>query len=133
MKKQTLNEILINSVCAQLYSRLTLAASQGLYVYWADVSPILFGIQFDKVEDDQAETLWALLELTIQMDANAGRAPLAALFVSRKGGKRKPKPSFFSAYKKYFDKKIDEDDWEKMVDAIWKSYHISDNALERLS
>lgn len=133
MKKQTLNEVMVNSVCAQLYSRLTLAAAHGLYVYWADISPILFGMQFDKVDDEQSETLWALLELTIQMDADAGRPPLAALFVSRKGGKRKPRPTFFAAYKTYYGKKIDDADWEQLVESVWKSYHIPQNALERLT
>lgn len=133
MKKSTPNEVLINSICAQIYSRLTLAASQGLFVYWADLSPILFGAQFDKVADEQSDTLWKMLALTIEMDAAAGRPPLAALFVSRKNGRRKPMTPFFVTYETHYHKPLDEAGWDALVIHIWQTYRIPPSALERLS
>lgn len=133
MKKSTPNEVMINSICAQLYSRLTLAASQGLYVYWGDLSPILFGAQFDKVDDEQSETLWKLLALTVEMDANAGRPPLAALFVSRRAGRRKPMSPFFTSYEAYYKRPLDDAGWEQLVAHIWQTYRIPTSAVERLS
>ena len=125
------NDIIVNGIFAQLYSRMTLAACQGLYVYWGDLSPVLFGMQFDKVDDDQAEALWAILDESIKMDAKADRLPLAALFVSRKNGRRAPREQFYVAYEYHYGKRITEQDWQDIVKRIWQSYHLPSKALER--
>ena len=131
MKKQKPHEVMLNSICAQLYSRLILAAAQGLHLYWADVSPILFGAHFDNVKDEQADALWSLLEATVQLDSENNRPPLAALFVSRRHGRRKPLTPFYVMYKKYYGVDIDDAVWEKIVNDIWASYQISDKVAER--
>lgn len=126
------NDIIVNGIFAQLYSRMTLAACQGLYVYWGDLSPVLFGMQFDKVDDDQAEALWAMLDASIKLDAKAGRLPLAALFVSRKGGQRTPREQFYLSYEYHYGTRIAEQDWQDIVKRIWQSYQLTTKALERL-
>lgn len=124
------NDVLVSGIFAQLYSRLTLAACQGMYVYWNDLSPVLFGMQFDKVDDDQAEALWAILDASIKMDAKANRLPLAALFVSRKGGSRTPRDQFYVSYKHHYGKSITEQDWTEIVKQIWQSYQMRGKSLE---
>lgn len=128
-----LNATVINSVVAQLYSRMTLAAAQGVYLHWSDLSPIVFGMHFDRVPDDMAESLWVLLGITMLTDSRANRPPLAALFISRKNGARTPNSRFFEMYAQYYGKEITIDDWSTLVANIWQSYRILDSDMDLLN
>lgn len=115
-------EVVNRAVLAQIYSRLTLAAVQKLFVYFNDLSPVVFGIQFCKLNDDQADALWELLRETMVMDAKANRPPLAALYITRTGGKKKPGAGFFQAYKTLYGSAITEEEWPTLVKQVWESY-----------
>ncbi|AQT28784.1 hypothetical protein YOLOSWAG_315 [Erwinia phage vB_EamM_Yoloswag] len=122
----------IAGAVAQTYSRLTLAASQGLFLYYQDLCPIMYGMHFDRLSEDQSEALWQLLAVTMELDAAAGRLPLAALFVSRRKGEHQPRAAFYEVYKKLYGETLDAEGWRKLVERIWQSYAMPPELLERL-
>lgn len=119
------SDLIVNAILGQIYSRLTLAATQGLHVYYNDLCPVVFGIQFTRLNKEQADVIWDILIETMRMDAKAGRLPLAALYISRKYEK-KPGAGFYNAYRTLYGKDIDENSWPDLVRQIWESYSLQD-------
>lgn len=125
MKQKPLNcNIVVQSAVAQVYTRLQLAAMHGVYAFYADLSPALFGISLTRVSTEQADTLWELIRLTMEMDSKANRLPLAALYISRVGNEKKPRAPFFIEYKRLYGKDLDSEGWDVLVRQVWEQNSI---------
>ncbi|AXG67358.1 hypothetical protein MPK70_gp323 [Erwinia phage pEa_SNUABM_33] len=117
----TNNEIVLSGVFAQIYSRLTTAAILKTYVYYSDLSPAVFGLQLN-VSTAQYHALWEFVVKTMRLDIANGRPPLAALYVSRANDEKAPAKKFFSEYYKLTGKRLTLDEWQALVEHVWKSY-----------
>lgn len=115
------SDVIERAIFGQIYSRLVLAATHGLHVYFNDLCPVVFGVQFARLNKEQADVIWNILVETMRVDAKAGRPPLAALYISRKYDK-KPGVVFWTAYENLYGKTLTEDDWSELVKQIWNSY-----------
>lgn len=115
-------EIILTGVFAQLYSRLVSAAVQRVYVYYSDLSPVVFGVQFTRVSKEQHNALWDLIALTMRVDIEHGRPPLAALYVSRANDTKKPSQAFFNEYMKLTGRYLTDEEWKLLVENVWKQY-----------
>lgn len=121
------SDVIVNGIFGQVYSRLVLAATQRVLVYYNELCPVVFGIQFSKMNKEQADVIWDILVETMRMDAKAGRLPLAALYISRKYEK-KPGAGFWSAYHTLYGSEISEDEWSELVEKIWNSYSMQERS-----
>lgn len=117
----TNNEIVLSGVFAQIYSRLISAAILKTYVYYSDLSPAVFGLQLN-VSTAQYHALWEFVVKTMRLDIANGRPPLAALYVSRANDEKAPAKKFFSEYYKLTGKRLTLDEWQALVEHVWKSY-----------
>lgn len=115
--------VIERAIFGQIYSRLVLAATQGLPVYFNDLCPVIFGIQFTRMNKEQVDVIWKILIDTMRVDAKAGRPPLAALYLSRKN-ESKPGETFWTSYKKFYGKSLSEEEWKEMVVSIWTQYSV---------
>lgn len=118
----TNNEIILTGVFAQLYARLVMAAVQRVHVYYSDLAPVVFGVQFTRVGKAQYKALEALILETMRLDIQNGRPPLAAVYVSRANDTKKPTQSFFNEYAKLTGKHLTDDEWSMLVEHVWKQY-----------
>lgn len=118
--------VIVRAVVGQVYSRLVLAATQNLFVFFNDISPAVYGMQFARLQKEQADLVWDVLYETMKIDAAAGRPPVAALYISRKHGDKIPGAGFWAAYRELYGTDISEDDWSELVKQIWKSYSMQD-------
>lgn len=116
------NKVYVQSLVSHVYVRFVQAAFNRTYVTYPDMASVLFHYPMNGATKEQIDSMWALFDLTMQLDAKAGRAPLAALFVSRSGGKRVPKLPFFKSYQKYYGKELTEEEWRELVNQIWTDY-----------
>lgn len=119
--------VIVRAVVGQVYSRLVLAATQNIHLFFNDLSPVIYGMQFTRLKQEQADLIWDVLYETMKIDAAAGRPPVAALYISRKYGDKIPGPGFWSAYKELYGTDISEADWLEIVNQIWKSYSMPDD------
>lgn len=130
--KRTLDQNALTQIAVSaVYSRLTLAALNRVYVLYADLSPALFGLPFGRLNEDQATLLWDVLLMTMEMDAKANRPPLAALYLSRVGSDRKPRVPFFTEYKRLYNKDLSVEGWQALVQEIWNNYSVNPGAVEK--
>lgn len=116
------NEIVVTGVFAQLYARLVMAAIQRVHVYYSDLSPVVFGIQYTRMSKTQHNALWDLVAMTMRLDIENGRPPIAALYVSRANDTKKPSPAFFREYAKLTGKQLTEEEWNTLVERVWEQY-----------
>lgn len=123
--------VIVRAVVGQVYSRLVLAATQNIHLFFNDLSPAIYGVQFCRLRSEQADVVWDILYETMKIDAAANRLPLAALYLSRKGGEKVPGAGFWSAYRTLYGTEISEDDWSDLVKQIWKSYSMQDDNHEK--
>lgn len=114
--------VLAQSAFAQVYSRLTLAACQKQVMFFADVAPVCFGIQFSRLTESKLDVAWTLIEATMISDQKAGRKPLAALILTRSAGRYAPSAKFFQSYEKLFGVKLSDSEWERLVAEIFLDY-----------
>lgn len=120
------SEIVMTGVFAQLYARLVMAAINRVHIYYMDLAPVVFGVQFSKMDNSQVEAVWQMLRMSMQMDMQHNRPPLAALFVSRASELKKPGRSFFNEYEKITGIKLSYEDWQKLVEEVWAHYSMQD-------
>lgn len=120
-KKQTI-QVYTQSLVGHIYTRFMQAALNGTYVTYPDIASVMFHYPLTTASKEQIDSMWSLFDLTIQMDANANRPPLAALFVSRVGGLRMPKTPFFDSYERHYGKKLSQAEWEELIKDIWDDY-----------
>lgn len=126
MSKNTMLAInaIAQGTAAQVYSRLVLAAMQKQVVFMKDLSPICYGIHFTKFNEDSMAAITSVLDALIEMDAKAGRLPLAALLVSRYHGLYVPSKAFFIKANKVYDEVFTSDNWEDLVQRIYEQYEV---------
>lgn len=120
------SDVIERAVFGQVYSRLVLAATQNVFVFFNDIAPVVYGIQFCRLQKEQTDLIWEILIDTMRVDAKAGRPPLAALYLSRKDAGRMPGHGFWTAYEKIYGKPLTEDEWSKLVKQIWNSYSMQE-------
>lgn len=118
----THNEIILTGVFAQLYSRLVMAAVQHIHVYYSDLAPVVFGVQFTRTSPAQHIALQELVLETLRLDLKHNRPPVAALYVSRAGDTKLPMKSFFAEYTNITGQLLDEDSWQDLVEQVWRHY-----------
>lgn len=126
-----ISSVYMQSLVGHVYTRFVQAALNGTYVTYPDISSVLFHYPLTTATKEQIDSMWALFDLIVQMDAKANRLPLAALFVSRSGGKRMPKHPFFESYSKHYGEVLTEEGWHELVKEIWDDYKapkLEDNA-----
>lgn len=124
------SDVIVRAVFGQVYSRLVLAATQNVFVFYNDLSPTVFGMQFCRLQKEQSDLIWDILLETMRTDAKAGRPPLAALYLSRKDGGKEPGAGFWSAYHNIYGSELSKDEWPKLVKEIWSSYSMQVNDHE---
>lgn len=115
-------QIIVAGVLSQLYTRLITAAIMKAHVYYSDLAPVVFGVQLTKVGKSQYQALWDVVAMTMQMDHLHGRPPVAALYVSRANASKRPPAAFFTEYERLTGKRLDDDDWQDLVDEVWAAY-----------
>lgn len=115
-------DIVLTGIFAQMYSRLVMAAINGLHVYYSDLAPVVFGIQYTRLHKEQAAVVWELLRMTMQMDVKHNRPPVAALFVSRATDTKRPGHAFFKEYEVLTGKKLTDEEWQELVVQVWSHY-----------
>ncbi|UAW96471.1 hypothetical protein MPK64_gp327 [Erwinia phage pEa_SNUABM_16] len=118
----TNNEILLSGMFAQLYARLVTAAILKTHVFYSDLAPIVFGIQLSEVSTAQYDALWGLVATSMSVDISHGRAPLAALYVSRSTDDKKPSRKFFREYHKITGKHLSDKEWQALVQQVYTQY-----------
>ncbi|QZE59563.1 hypothetical protein MPK66_gp319 [Erwinia phage pEa_SNUABM_2] len=116
------SEVILTGVFAQLYSRLVMAAIQRVHVYYSDLAPVIFGVQFTRMGKAQYKALEALVVETMRVDIKNGRPPIAAIYVSRANDTKKPTQSFFDEYERLTGKRLTDDEWLVLVEQVWKQY-----------
>lgn len=124
------SEIVLVGVFAQMYSRLVMAAINGLHVYYSDLAPVVFGVQYTRLQKAQADVVWDLLRMTMKMDIQHERPPVAALFVSRATDTKRPGHAFFKEYEQLTGTKLTDEAWQELVKQVWAHYAAPDLSRE---